>query len=362
MREASLGSGSVSRATFRPAAALLLGCIGAAGALGAAGCVSLSSDNGTGTGGKTGGVGGGNGAGGAAGVGGAPGAGGQAGGTGGAPGVGGAGNGAGGTNGTGGGNGSGGITGAGGGVAGTGGAGNGAGGGGVASCASLPLCDDFETGASPGTLWTLVPTSASGSATIDTTMGAHGSSHSLKVVSPDRLYLRNSTVIGTLGAVVHVRFYVRFSMTLPQGHGAMIVTHPTVVDQYTQQNELRFGSQDMVFHWNTDADSANIPIVGPGDASSFKPAANTWYCIELTINSGNSHLNVSIDGTDAPGLTEDGVATPNIDDAWVADAASKQRYMKFGDFNFGWQSYGAGAMTLWFDDVALSPNPIGCAK
>jgi carbonic anhydrase len=30
------------------------------------------------------------------------------------------------------------------------------------------------------------------------------------------------------------------------------------------------------------------------------------------------------------------------------------------DFNIGWQSYGAGAMTLWFDDVALSKTPIAC--
>ena len=209
-------------------------------------------------------------------------------------------------------------------------------------------------------LWTLIPNTAS-SATIDS-MGAHGSSRSLKVVSSDRLYLRNSSIIGTLGPIVHVRFYIRFMMGLPQGHGSMIVTHPVAVDQYTQNNELRFGSQTSVFRWNTDLDSANIPDVSPnGDAASFKPVANTWYCIELTINSSNGHLNTSIDGNDIPGLTEDGVATPNIDQAWV-NSTSTSRYTKFADFNFGWQSYGAGAMTLWFDDVALSPNPIGCQR
>ena len=91
------------------------------------------------------------------------------------------------------------------------------------------------------------------------------------------------------------------------GHGAIVVTHPTAVDQYSQQNELRFGSQDAVFHWNTDSDAANIPVVGPGDASSVGVTANTWYCIELTINT-NGHLNVSMNGNDIAGLTEDGVA------------------------------------------------------
>jgi hypothetical protein len=232
-----------------------------------------------------------------------------------------------------------------------------------ADCSTLPLCDTFEStavGAAPDSkLWTLIPTGTAGTATVDA-MGAHGSAHSLKVVSPDRLYLRNSSVIGTLGALVHVRFYVRFGSALAQGHGALIVTHPTAVDQYSQSNELRFGSQDNVFHWNTDSDAANIPDVSPnGDAASFKPAANTWYCVELTINT-NGTLSASIDGTDVPGLTEDGVATPNIDQSWVGSTASLSRYTMLADFNFGWQSYGAGALTAWFDDVALSKTHIGC--
>jgi hypothetical protein len=246
---------------------------------------------------------------------------------------------------------------------GTGGAGTSTGGASGGGCASLPLCDTFEATAANAppdpALWTLIPTAASGTATIDT-IGAHGSAHSLKVVSPDRLYLRNSTVIGTLGTVVHVRFFARFMTALAANHGALVVTHPMAVDQYTQQPELRFGSQDMVFHWNTDTDAANIPDVSPtGDATSFAPAAATWYCIELTINT-NGHLNVAVDGNDISGLTEDGVATPSIDQTWIGSAASLSRYAAFADFNIGWQSYGAGALTVWYDDVALSGSPIGC--
>jgi len=184
--------------------------------------------------------------------------------------------------------------------------------------------------------------------------------HSLKVVSPDRRYLRNTSVIGTLGSVVHVRFYLRLDSALAEGHGGMIVTHPTMVDQYSQSNELRFGSQGQVFHWNTDSDGANIPDVSPnGNAASVKPKVNTWYCVELTINT-NGHLNASIDGVDVPGLTEDGTATPNIDQAWVGSAPSLARYTAMADFSFGWQSYGGGALTLWYDDVALSSSAIGC--
>jgi hypothetical protein len=281
-------------------------------------------------------------------------------------GTGGASNGSGGSSTTGaGGKGSGGTTGAGGQASGTGG--SNAGGATGTGCGSLPLCDDFESGPLNTTRWTLISPSNSGTATVDT-IGAHESGHSLKVVSPDRLYLRNSSVIGTLGSVVHVRFYARFMTALPAGHGAIIVTHnPAAPDVYSQQNELRFGSQDAVFHWNTDSDAANIPTVGPGDSSSMGVTPDTWYCYELTINSMNGHLNVSIDGNDVPGLAEDGVPTPNIDQDWIgsSDASlspSLLRYTAFGDFNFGWQSYGGGPMTIWFDDVALSGAPIGCSN
>ena len=273
-------------------------------------------------------------------------------------------------------NGSGGTTGgSGGSTSGSGGASSGSGGhvvdaggdtpgsaGGTAGtgCSSLPLCDDFESGTLNTSLWTIVngnDTSA-GSATIDA-IGAHGSGHSVKVMSNSRLYLRNSTVIGTLGPVAHVRFYARFMTALPGGHGAVVVTHPVPADQYLQSNELRFGSQDAVFHWNTDSD-VNIPVVGPGDSSSVGVTANTWYCFELTINTSNGHLNVSVNGNDVAGLTEDGVATPNIDQDWVGSTASLMHYTALDDVNFGWGSYGGGPMTIWFDDVALSSAPIGC--
>lgn len=255
--------------------------------------------------------------------------------------------------------------GAGGGATGSGGAaghsGGTAGSNGSGTCAGMALCDDFESGSSlNSSLWTLVPSSGSGTATIDSS-GAHGSGHALKVTSPDRLYLRNSSVIGTLGDTVYVRFYVKFMSALATGHGAMIVTHPMMVDQYSQSNELRFGSQDGVFHWNTDSDAANIPDVSPnGDMASFKPTANTWYCLVLTINTGGN-LSASVDGADQAGLKADGMPTANIDQSWISSGSSSlSRYTKLADFNFGWQSYGAGAMTLWFDDVAVSSTPLGC--
>jgi hypothetical protein len=192
-------------------------------------------------------------------------------------------------------------------------------------------------------------------------MGAHGSSKSVKITSSSRFWLRNGGVIGTLGNVVHARFYVRFGTALPQGHTGIFATSPQALDQYTDAPQLRFGTQDMVFHWNTDTDAANIPDVSPqGDALSFKPTTNTWYCVELTMNKMNGHLAVSIDGQDIPGLAEDGTATANVDQQWIASSASIMRYATMTEFNIGWAPFNGGSMTLWFDDVALSASTIGC--
>ena len=42
---------------------------------------------------------------------------------------------------------------------------------------------------------------------------------------------------------------------------------------------------------------------------------------------------------------------------WSARANWRPRLT---DLRLGWESYGEGADTLWFDDVALAPTRVGC--
>jgi hypothetical protein len=194
-------------------------------------------------------------------------------------------------------------------------------------------------------------------------MGAHNSTQSVKIVSNDRIFIRHNGLPAGIGAIVYERFYLRLGVTPAVGHNALEVTHPTMVDQYTEQPELRFGIQDLFFHWNVDDDSANLPDTSPqGEVNAFKPQINTWYCMELTIDTGTGHLAVSIDGTPQPTLLDDGTPTPNIDQAWLASTTARSRYSAVADFNLGWQDFNGqtGPMTIWFDDAALSSSPIGC--
>ena len=57
------------------------------------------------------------------------------------------------------------------------------------------------------------------------------------------------------------------------------------------------------------------------------------------------------------GLREDGVPTQDIDAQWLGRAGWRP---SLNDFKLGWESYGEGADTLWYDDVALGSTRIGC--
>jgi hypothetical protein len=132
-------------------------------------------------------------------------------------------------------------------------------------------------------------------------------------------------------------------------------------DDYDENNELRFGGQEGVFHWNNALDDRNVPSVSPvGNAASVRPLANTWYCVSLTIDKPSGHFAASIDGTEVAALTQDGVPTPDVDAEWLGDPRLVTWTATLADVSFGFRSYGGGEATVWFDDVAVADTPLPC--
>ena len=64
-----------------------------------------------------------------------------------------------------------------------------------------------------------------------------------------------------------------------------------------------------------------------------------------------------VDGAELAGLHLDATPTPEIDEQWLRRPGWRPA---LADFALGWESYGGQAMTLWFDDVALSAARVGC--
>ena len=101
--------------------------------------------------------------------------------------------------------------------------------------------------------------------------------------------------------------------------------------------------------WNRQSNDATLPDQSPaGVAQSVTLPVNTWQCIEFEVNSANGDISTWVNGTSVPGLTEDGIATPNVDDQWLAKPNWRPRLT---DLNLGWESYASETDILRFDDV-----------
>jgi polysaccharide lyase-like protein/cellulose binding protein with CBM2 domain len=226
------------------------------------------------------------------------------------------------------------------------------------ACGSLLICDGFEsqTGSTPSGAWSVVNPNCSGTGTaaIDTAI-AHSGSRSLRVNGAEgycnHVLVKSSTAL--TGTVWFARFYVRHTMALPTAHVTMVAMR----DGNDGGRDLRMGGQNGRLQWNRESDDQTLPAQSPaGVALSAVLPTNTWSCVEFMVNGSNGQMQTWLNGTDVPGLREDGVPTADIDQQWL----SRTFRPGLTDFRLGWESYGVGADVLWYDDVAVGASRIGC--
>jgi hypothetical protein len=118
------------------------------------------------------------------------------------------------------------------------------------------------------------------------------------------------------------------------------------------------GGQNQAMQWNRESDDATLPAQSPQGVAQSRPLpTNTWSCVEFMVDGGQGQIRTWLNGTEVPGLVADGVSTPDIDNQWNARANWRPAIT---DFRLGWESYGNGADTLWYDDVALGGSRVGC--
>ncbi|HEY4392913.1 MAG TPA: hypothetical protein VGP64_02575 [Polyangia bacterium] len=334
---------------------------GSGGNTGSGGVVILTGSGGNGRGGSgsggqaTGGDGaGGTGSGGSA-TGGAPGSGGSASGGSGAGGtsVSTGGSASGGSPGTGGAAGSGG--GGGSGRAGAGGvAGNGtAGSTGASHCSTRPglvFCDDFEADApgAPPSPWTTTESAAT-EVTVDGTNPASSGTKSIHVVTTSNDYdtflaLHDTSVLPVAGGKLYLRFYIRLAMGMTAGHNTFVRG-----DLYASQgtgNNLLFSEDNQMIMESINGDGqtamANANFYTDGKIGANYPAG-VWTCVELLLDHNTPAIDVWVNGTEVPDLHQT---------KWGIDAYDYLR--------FGFEKYAGPASELWYDDIAIGTQPIGC--
>ncbi|MDY7090605.1 MAG: cellulose-binding domain-containing protein [Actinomycetota bacterium] len=227
-------------------------------------------------------------------------------------------------------------------------------------CVPTGICDGFEnqTGSAPSGNWTISTPDCSGAGTavIDRTV-AHTGTTSLRINGAagycNHVFAGNTQILGTAGPVWYVRYWVRHTTALPTSH----VTTVAMRDSADGNRDLRFGGQNGALQFNRASDDATLPEQSPAGVALSEPLpTNTWNCVEFKVDGSNGTIETWLNNTSVPGLLNDGVPTHDVDGQWL----NRTWRPALTDLRLGWESYGEGADTLWYDDVAVSSQRNGC--
>lgn len=229
-----------------------------------------------------------------------------------------------------------------------------------AGCVPTEICDGFEgqTGATPSGNWAVSypDCSGAGAAAIDHTT-AHSGTTSLRIDGAagycNHVFVRDTQILGTATDTWDVRYWVKHTTALPPSH----VTAVALQDANDGNKDLRFGGQNGAMQFNRASDDATLPEQSPaGVALSAPLPIGTWNCVEFRVSGADGTIQTWLNGAAVAGLTEDGVPTHDIDSQWL----NRTWRPRLTDLRLGWESYGEGADTLWYDDVVVGSQHIGC--
>ncbi|CQR61024.1 Endoglucanase A [Streptomyces leeuwenhoekii] len=229
-----------------------------------------------------------------------------------------------------------------------------------AECGGAVICSDFEdqTGPAPSGAWrfTAPDCQGTGTAAVDTAV-AHSGSRSLRVDGRagycNHAFVAATADLSSVGPVMYVRMWVRHTTPLPAAH----VTFVSLPDASQGGRSLRVGGQNGALQWNRESDDATLPAQSPAGVALSKPLpTGVWQCLRFAIDTSAPKLDTWLGDERIAGLHADGVPTQDIDQQWLVRTTPPRPTA----LRLGWESYGTGDDTLWFDDVAVSSAPIGC--
>lgn len=227
-------------------------------------------------------------------------------------------------------------------------------------CATGATCDGFENqaGSAPSGNWAVSypDCSGAGTAAIDRTT-AHTGTTSLRVDGAagycNHVFVRDTAILSTTSNVWFVRYWVKHTTALPVSH----TTAVAMQDANDGNKDLRFGGQNSAMQFNRASDDATLPEQSPAGVAQSAPLPTaTWNCVEFKVSGADGTIQTWLNGSAVAGLTEDGVPTHDLDGQWL----NRTWRPKLTDLRLGWESYGEGADTLWYDDVAVGSQRVGC--
>ncbi|MDT0266370.1 hydrolase [Streptomyces sp. DSM 44915] len=231
----------------------------------------------------------------------------------------------------------------------------------TAECAVDGFCEDFEglPVGEPSGRWAVEARDCSGTGTATVAAGTgRDGGQALRIDGADgycnHVFAATELADVATSTGLYVRFWVRHTTELPAQH----VTFLALEDVADNSRDLRMGGQNGALQWNRESDDATLPAQSPAGVALSAPLPVTeWSCVEFALDGPNGLLETWLDGELVEGLVVDGEPTHDVDQQWLSRGAWAPEVV---DLRLGWESYGQGADTLWYDDLAVGTTRTGC--
>ena len=230
-----------------------------------------------------------------------------------------------------------------------------------ATCATLPLCDDFEAatvGSRPDAMkWKFDSIAPANAALVDSarfpgkkTVRIEGSS------SPQTSTGFKNNFALNIGQVWFIRMRVIIPTALGNVGGGLM----GIFDETTGTHlflGISGGYLGYFANQNGAPDARVLPSAEANQLATGFKVPLTWMCIEAKYDAQNAQVQTWVDGTEIVALRADGVPTQGVDDVWFNMPPFKP---KLTTVFFGWQGFYGPAVELWMDDLAVAATRIGC--
>jgi hypothetical protein len=217
--------------------------------------------------------------------------------------------------------------------------------------AGLLFCDSFEaaTTATPPSPWS-TSIIGSGMVTIDSSSPAHSGARSVHVSDGDADYdtllvLHDESLLPSPSGRLYVRTFIRLGAGMSAGHNTFILSD--VFASEGQGNNLRLGEDYQMLMYTVMGDAhgalSNASYYNDGMLPGIQFAPGAWTCLEVLLDSRKPEIDVWVDGVEIPDLHHTDYPLDDYD-----------------NLRFGFEKYAGPATDVWYDDIAVGTQPIGC--
>jgi hypothetical protein len=232
------------------------------------------------------------------------------------------------------------------------------GGSGGGSAAGLLLSDDFESSTTPDAAKWSIFSGDQGNTVAMSTEQAHSGTHSIKVdVKNAGAMLTTKVGLPPASGAVYFRAWARF--TNGAAAAAAWQNHVTFIEaggllangDVDQGDEARLGGQAGKIAANLSHGDGLSPSPWsmPCALCANPPASDKWVCVEGLFDVTNQKVAAWLDDVQ--------VVKADAAGDWHAASTYPAALKRVG---FGWEAYGSVPNTVYYDDVAIGTERIGC--